>query len=248
MSGLFGVGGGVIVIPALSYIFMQYTTISSTDTMQMAVGTSLAIMILTAMSSLYAHHKRNSVNWVIFRSMMPGLMIGSVVGAMTAHFLSSATLRIIFGLFLIFVSYNLIINKRDHSVEKKLSALVFSLASFLIGVLSSLLGVGGGALIVPFLLHSQLDMRDAAGTSVACGLTVGIVATISFMLVGLSSGKHAEWSTGYIYWPAFLGVAIASTLVAPIGAMLAHRLPRELLKRVFGLFLLLMACDMLFFK
>src|SRR5579862_1938251 len=99
MSGLFGLGGGVIVIPALSYIFMRFTSIPSADTMQMAVGTSLAIMIFTAASALYAHHKRKSVNWVIFKMMMPGLMIGAVLGSIIAHFLSSNALKIIFGLF-----------------------------------------------------------------------------------------------------------------------------------------------------
>src|SRR5438445_13722411 len=121
MSGLFGVGGGVIVIPALSHVFMHYTSIPSTYTMHMAVGTSLSIMIFTAASALYAHHQRKSVNWAIFRYMLPGLMIGSVMGAMLAHFLSSATLKIIFGLFLIFVSYGLIINKRNRKAEKSLS-------------------------------------------------------------------------------------------------------------------------------
>lgn len=248
MSGLFGVGGGVVVIPALSNVFTHYTPIPQSYTMQMAVGTSLAIMIFTAMSALYAHHKRKVVRWDMFCDMLPGLIAGSVMGAIIAHFLPSALLKIIFGIFLVFVSFRMIVNKPNDETESRLSLTVIRMSSFVIGVLSSVLGVGGGTLLVPFLLRCQLDMRQATGTSVACGLAVGIVATTCFMFIGLSSIKHAEWSTGYIYWPAFLGVVIASTLLAPLGAALAHTLPKEFLKRVFGLFLLLMACDMLFFK
>jgi uncharacterized membrane protein YfcA len=248
MSGLFGVGGGVVVIPALSNVFTHYTTIPQSYTMQMAVGTSLAIMIFTATSALYAHHKRKVVRWDMFSYMLPGLIGGSVMGAIIAHFLPSSYLKIIFGVFLIFVSFKLITDKPSNENKAGLSLTIIRLSSLSIGVFSSVLGVGGGTLLVPFLLRCQLDMREATGTSVACGLAVGIAATISFMFIGLSSSKYVEWSTGYIYWPAFLGVVIASTLLAPIGAILAHTLPKEFLKRVFGLFLLLMACDMLFFK
>jgi len=248
MSGLFGVGGGVVVIPALSRVFMHYTTIPPAYNMQMAVGTSLAIMIFTAASALYAHHQRKSVQWGMFYSMVPGLIIGSVIGAIIAHFLPSFYLQIIFGVFLIFISFRLMINTPDDANQKGISLKIIRVSSVLIGAFSSLLGVGGGTLLIPFFLRCRLDMREAAGTSVACGLLIGIVATISFMVTGLSSTQHADWSTGYVYWPAFLGVAMASMLLAPLGAALAHQLPTALLKRIFGLFLFLMACDMLFFK
>jgi len=247
-SGLFGVGGGVVVIPALSKTFTYEASIPPFYNMQMTVGTSLAIMIFTAMSALYAHHKRKAVRWDLFRSMLPGLMAGSILGAIITHFLPSADLKIIFGVFLVFVGIRLIRSKPVNHHEKKLSLNVIRLSSLLIGILSSLLGVGGGTLLVPFLLRCKLDMREATGTSIACGLSIGIVATICFMLAGLSSVRHIAWSTGYIYWPAFAGIVIASVLLAPVGAILAHKLPKELLKKGFGWFLLVMACDMLFFK
>jgi len=179
---------------------------------------------------------------------LPGLIAGAVAGALIAHFLPSTVLQMIFGVFLVFVSVQLIRNKKTASHEKKLSKQIIRLSSFAIGMLSSLLGVGGGTLLVPFLLRCELDMREATGTSVACGLSVGIVATISFMVTGLYSMTPVPWSTGYIYWPAFAGVVVVSVLLAPLGAVLAHRLPKELLKKGFGWFLLAMACDMLFFK
>lgn len=247
-SGLFGIGGGVVVIPALSTVFAHYTTIPVSYSMQMAIGTSLAIMIFTAASALYAHHKRKAVRWDMFRDMLPGLMLGAVIGALIAHFLPSSFLKVIFGIFLVYVSFRLILDKKREINEKNQSLTFVRFSSLFIGIFSSLLGVGGGTLLVPFLLRCNLDMREATGTSIACGLSVGIVATISFMIAGLSTLQSVEGSTGYIYWPAFTGVVIASVLLAPVGAILAHRLPKELLKRSFGLFLLFMACDMLFFK
>ncbi|HSW69599.1 MAG TPA: sulfite exporter TauE/SafE family protein [Gammaproteobacteria bacterium] len=248
MSGLFGLGGGVIVIPALSAVFLHYTSIPREFSMQMAVGTSLAIMISTSLSALYAHHKRQAVRWDMFRLMLPGLMLGAMIGVLIVHYLPSSWLQIIFGLFLILVGLRMLFNHTYNTSETSLSLRLVRISSLLIGILSSILGVGGGTLIVPFLLRCQLDMRKATGTSIACGLSIGIVATLCFMITGFFSAQKASWSTGYIYWPAFLGVAVASTLLAPVGAILAHNLPKEILKRFFGLFLLLIACDMLFFK
>ncbi len=246
MSGLFGIGGGVIVIPALAAIFLHYAAIPQNAEMQMAVGTSLAIMIVTSLSALYAHYKREAVRWDIFFRMLPGLAIGAIIGAFIAHFLSSNILKIIFSGFLFIIGVRMALNRETHEGKKPVSSLVTQIAALLIGVLSSLLGIGGGVLLVPFLLYSQMDIRAATGTSIACGLSVGIVATICFMIAGLFTLIPVEWSTGYIYWPAFLGISVASALFAPLGAMLAHKLPKEFLKRIFGWFLLVMACDMLF--
>ncbi len=248
MSGLFGIGGGVVVIPALSMVFLHHADIPNQYLMQMAVGTSLAIMIITSLSALYAHHKRQTVRWFIAKLMLPGLIIGSIVGALIAHLLSSSFLQILFAIFLIIMGLRLLLLAQDPNVSGALPLWVVRSVSLFIGILSSLLGIGGGALIVPFLLRCQLDMREAAGTSVVCGLVIGIIATLSFMILGLFSRQSIAGSTGYIYWPAFFGVAVMSILFAPIGAILAHRLPTELLKRIFGVFLLLMACDMLWLK
>lgn len=245
LSGLFGVGGGVVVIPALSAVYLHYSAIPNEYVMQMAVGTSLAIIITTSLSSLYAHHKREAVRWSMFRLMLPGLVIGSILGAIAAHYLPSSYLQIIFGIFLLIIGFRMLLTRSRLNSDKSMSNFFVLIASILIGALSSLLGVGGGTLLVPFLLRSGMDMREATGTSVACGLSVGITATASFMVAGIFSLVPVPWSTGYIYWPAFFGVALSSTLFAPIGAMFAHTLPRDLLKSIFGLFLLLMACDML---
>ena len=197
---------------------------------------------------MYAHHKRQAVKWDIVRKMVPWLTIGAIVGAIIAYFLPSKFLQVLFSVFLVATSIKLLMPVSSNEKTKIISDRFFQVASLMIGILASILGVAGGTLLVPFLIYCQLDMREATGTSVACGLSIGIVATICFMLTGLFTQMHLPYSTGYIYWPAFLGISVASVLFAPIGASLAHTLPRDFLKRIFAVFLLIMAADMLFFK
>jgi uncharacterized membrane protein YfcA len=246
LAGLFGIGGGVIIIPALAGIFLHNSLIPPEYVMHMAVGTSLGTVVVTASSSMYAHHKRLSVVWPMVRKMAPGLLIGVIVGSMIAQFLPSSFLRVFFSLFLVFIALRMV-TKTPHESTKVLSEAVIRVGSFFMGVLSSILGVGGGVLMVPFFLHCHLDMRQATGTSVACGLAIGVVATICFLTAGLFAKVHLPQSTGYIYWPAFLGISAASILFAPFGVRLAHKLPREMLKKIFAVFLLMMAADMMFF-
>jgi uncharacterized membrane protein YfcA len=248
MAGLFGIGGGVVVIPALATMFMHHTEIPHMYIMQMAVGTSLATVVITGTSSMYAHHKHAAVIWPHVWKMLPGLMIGAVIGAAIAHFLPSNFLRIFFAVFLAITSVRMWIKQKTTDTKKPLPPSAVWLGSIVIGMLSSILGVGGGTLLVPFLMRSNLDMHKATGTSVACGIGVSLIATICFMITGLLAGIHLPYSTGYIYWPAFLGIAVASVLFAPFGANLAHKLPKEILKRIFAVFLLIMAVDMGFFS
>jgi uncharacterized membrane protein YfcA len=248
MSGLFGIGGGIIVIPALSALYLRQTIIPHEQIMQMAVGTSLAIMIATSSSALFAHHKRKSVDWSLVKLMLPGLMVGAILGALMASFISSEFLQILFGIFLLLIGFRMVWNKKTIELHHAVSTWVIRITSLFIGGLSSLLGVGGGILLVPFFLRCKLDMHQVAGTSIACGLAIGIVATSSFMLTGFFAARPVPGSTGYIYWPAFFGVAVASVLFAPLGAFLAHKLPANFLKRMLGVFLLLTACDMLWFS
>lgn len=247
MAGLFGIGGGIIIIPALATIFMHNVMMPSADVMQMAVGTSLATVIITATSAIYAHHKAKAVVWPLALMMVPGLAIGAVVGAIITQYLPSTYLRIIFSIFLAIVSFRMFLKETPINMELALTQSAIRIGSVIIGMLSSILGVGGGTLLVPFLLRCQLDMHKATGTSVACGLAVATVATICFMVTGWSSGVHMPWATGYIYWPAFFGIAVSSFLFAPLGAALGHRLPTRFLKRIFAIFLLIMSVDMMFY-
>lgn len=250
LSGLFGIGGGVIVVPALAAMFLYHTLIPEAYAMPVAIGTSLASMMVTSTAAMMAHQKTKSVRWNWVKSMLPGLMIGVVIGAVIARYLPSRYLSLFFGVFLMMISIRLFFEKSEvnNPSKKILSRRTEILSSSLIGILSSLLGVGGGTLLVPFFLRCQLEMHEATGTSVACAIAISIMATLCFMFLGGVGHLPMKWSTGYIYWPAFLGIAIASVLFAPLGVQLGRVLSTALLKRFFALFLLAIAADMLIFN
>jgi len=250
MSGMLGLGGGIVVVPALAALFLYNPDISAEIHMRMAIGTSLAIMIVTLGSSLYAHHKRGTVNWLMVKTVFPGLLVGIIIGMMLVCFLPSSFLSRIFSVFLLFIIIHMLFFDHDASEEYKLKTISSHLImgfSALIGMLSSLLGVGGGTMWVPFFLYCKLPMRDAVGTSVACGITAAVIATIGFISAGFFTDFNIPYSTSYIYWPAFLGVSMISIIFAPIGVFMAYKLSAVLLKYVFALFLFIMAIQMMFF-
>ncbi len=251
MSGMLGLGGGIVVVPALAALFLNNPDIPVTLHMRMAIGTSLAIMIVTLASSLYAHHERGTVNWRMVKIALPGLMVGIIAGTILVCFLPSSYLSRFFGIFLLVMTVRLLFFDRDteetEAATMVVSSKLVTWASALIGTLASLLGVGGGTMWVPFFLYCKLDMREAVGTSIACGMVVAVMATVGFMSAGLFTDLYVPLSTSYIYWPAFLGVAIMSVIFAPIGAVIAYKLSARLLKYAFALLLFVMAIQMMFF-
>jgi len=236
LSGLFGIGGGVVVVPALS----------SMMTMHVAVATSLAVMIMTSLSALYAHNKAKNIRWHLILPMIPGLIFSSLIGAAITRFLPITILHVFFSIFLILISWSLIFpQQKTFSHSKKISNLKLRIISVIVGMLSGILGVGGGALLAPIFLRSGLDLHEAAGTSVICGLTVGLTTTIGFVLVGLFENNLASIGSSYINFSAFFSVGIASVIAAPFGAKLSRLLPKKLSRKIFGIFLLLMSAEML---
>jgi uncharacterized protein len=244
LAGLLGLGGGVIVVPALAAVFTHYHLLPEDQVMLMAIGTSLSTIVVTFTASLFSHLEHDAVRWNFVRMMLPGLMIGVVAGALIAHDLPAHYLRIFFCIFLLVIAFRLIFAKNNEITASQPPRYVLFSVPIGIGMLSSVLGVGGGVILMPFLLRCQLNMRDATGTSVACGIGIGVMATLSFMLFGRTA-VDLPWSTGYIYWPAFLGVAAASVIFAPLGTRLAYRLPAEFLKRFLAVFLICIAIEML---
>lgn len=243
LAGMLGVGGGVIVVPALAAVF-HHLNIPQDAIMRMAIGTSLATIIVTLLSALRAQIKHAAVRWDWVKKLIPWLLIGVIIGATIANTLSSFVLQIFFSVFLIYVAYRLLFTNLEDKSKPRPSPLIIRAIATAIGMLSSVLGAGGGTMIIPFLLRCQVNLREATGTSVACSIGIAIVATISFMLLGFAS-VQLKWSTGYIYWPAFLGIGAASILFAPIGTAIAYRLPTSILKRILGVFLIIVAIDML---
>ena len=244
LAGLLGIGGGLVIVPALAILFVHQGFTADT-VMHFAVGTSLATIIPTSISSLLAHQRRGSVHWPVVRSMVPGLLPGALASAWLANQVSSTGLALVFGVFVLLVAVQLLIgvNPSPHRTLPGVAGL--GVTGAVIGLLSGLLGIGGGTLTVPFLLWNRVDIRLAVGTAATLGLPIAIAGTLGFIISGLDAPAPPGNNSGFIYWPAAAAVVLASVPAAPLGARLAHYLPRATLQRVFALLLVMIAVKML---
>ena len=242
LAGLFGVGGGAVIVPALLLLFGALN-LGGDWTAQLAVGTSLATIVGTGAASTLAHQRRGGVRWDIVWPLAPGIVVGALAGAVVAGWLPSAWLQRMFALFLAYVGTSLLLTRPAAVVVVLPLPGRGGLAGVGsgIGALSALVGIGGGTLTVPFLLRHGIAMRQAVGTSAACGLPIALAGALGFILSGWARSGLPALSSGFVYWPAVVAMLIASMPLAPLGARLAHTLPVALLKRLFGGLLLVMA-------
>ncbi|NNG12486.1 MAG: sulfite exporter TauE/SafE family protein [Halobacteria archaeon] len=236
LAGLLGIGGGLVIVPALAVIFVLQG-FPDNLLMHFALGTSLATIVPTSIASLLAHHRRGSVHWEAVRSLTPGIVLGALAGAWLAGQSSSTGLRVLFGCFEVLVALQLAFG-RQPGVHRELPG-VFGqeLAGVLIGAVSSLLGIGGGTLTVPYLRWNGVEIRAAIGTAATCGLPIALAGSAGYVIAGTGLEEAPGLNSGFIYWPALAGIVLASVPMAPLGAALAHRLPRRRLVRIFALVL-----------
>lgn len=243
LAGLLGVGGGVVIVPMLVYCF-TLQGIQADQIMHMALGTSLASIIFTSISSFMAHHKRGAVEWSIVRRIVPGILIGTFLGTFVAAKLSTGFLKGFFCVFLYLIATQMVLNKKPKgSRELPGSSGMFGVGS-VIGVVSALVGIGGGSLSVPFMIWCNVAAHRAIGTSAAIGFPIAIAGAIGYMVNSTHATGLPAYSVGYVYLPALLGIVVSSVLTAPLGVKLAHALPVDKLKRIFALFLYAVASKM----
>ncbi|WP_437879532.1 sulfite exporter TauE/SafE family protein [Pseudomonas sp. LRF_L74] len=236
LAGLFGVGGGLIIVPVLVYSFAAHGFSPEVLT-QLAVGTSLATIIFTSINAIREHHRRGAVNWQVFAWMSLGILFGCGVGALTAARIHGEILQKIIGVFAILVAIQMALDlkpKASHGLPGKPG---LAAAGGVIGWASAIFGIGGGSLTVPFLSWRSLPMQQAVATSSACGLPIAISGALSFIWVGWGDTRLPEWSLGFVYLPALVGIALTSVFFSRFGARLAHRLPPRVLKRLFAVLL-----------
>ena len=238
LAGMLGVGGGQIIVPGLIYVFYRQG-VSPEILMHVAIGTSLATIAFTSISAIYAHHRRGAVMWDVFAQFTPGILTGALVGAACADFLRSKTLMIIFGVVLIILAFQMMFEFNPKPSRSLPSGTSMSVTGAAIGWVSSLVGVGGGSMTVPFLVWCNQSIQTAVATGAACGFPLALAGTIGFAVAGWQESGQMAWSTGYIYWPACLGIVVTSMLFAPLGATLAHSLPTKAIKRFFSIFLII---------
>ncbi len=248
-AGLFGVGGGTIIVPLLFIVFTQMGY-SPDNIMHLALGTSLATIIVTSISSLMAHNKKGAVMWPVFKNLAPGLAIGCFLGAGIAGQISGLYLQLIVGVFLLWVAYKMFFGgkKQVASHANDVSNANYTnielpskpkqlAAGGVIGVASAIFGIGGGSLTVPYLTRYNVVMQKAVGTSAACGLPIAIAGALGYMVFGAQAQINVPNTIGFVHIYAFLGISVMSFFTAKVGAKVAHILSPQLLKRCFALLL-----------
>lgn len=244
LSGLFGVGGGLIIVPILSFVFASMA-FPEQHIMHMALGTSLATIIFTSISSAWAHHKNVNVDWLVVQRISTGIVLGTLLGAVLAASLQTFWLKVIFAIFVFAVATQLTLGLSPDAKRSLPGMLATNLIGTIIGILSSLVGIGGGTLSVPFLIYCNIVVKRAIGTSAAIGLPIAIAGTLGFIFQGSMANQLPAYSLGYVYLPAVIGIALMSTLIAPFGAKLAQHLPANMLKKAFAFLLYLISLKMI---
>ncbi|MEJ2638537.1 MAG: sulfite exporter TauE/SafE family protein [Desulfosarcinaceae bacterium] len=244
LAGLLGIGGGLVIVPLLVFCF-SLQGVAGTVIMHLALGTSLASIIFTAVSSSMAHHRRGAVHWDVVRRIVAGILLGTFLGTCLAARISTAVLKLLFVIFLYYVATQMIINRKPKPSRQLPGALGMFGIGNIIGAISSLVGIGGGSLSVPFMVWCNLSMHDAIGTASAIGFPIAIAGTVGYIVNGLGVADLPRLSLGYVYIPALLGIVCISVLTAPLGARLAHSLPVDRLKKIFALLLYVVATRML---
>ena len=243
-AGLLGVGGGGMVVPILTAIFLA-KGVSAENVVHLALGTSMATMVVTTFSSFRAHLSRKSVIWKVVRGMVAGIILGTFLATFIASYLSSFYLAIFFAMFMAYVSSQMFLNKKPQPNRELAGSTGMFLAGSAIGAVSAMVSIGGGALTVPYLTWQNVDIKKAIGTSAAIGFPISIAGTVGYLINGWTHKIPGEFTFGFIYLPAALFISATGFFTAPLGAKLSHKLPVSIVKKVFGVMLFGLSIKML---
>ena len=244
LAGLFGIGGGIIIIPTFFFIF-SYLGFAEGILAHMVLGSSLGVIIFSSISSTFSHNIKEAVDWKLIKVVAPSIIIGSALGGITAGLIESDTLQGLVALFLVVASVQLIFEFPPPPQNPQTNLIGPFIAGGGIGWLSGVFGIGGGIFSVPYFYHRGLKMMNAIGTSAACGIPIAISGSISYMIVGLNESNLPNYSIGYVYIPATIIVGAMSSLTAKFGVKIAHRMKQKKLRIAFALLVMIMALNLL---
>ena len=243
VAGLLGVGGGLIIVPVL-IVLLHANGLAAGMEPQLALGTSLASILFTSLSSVRAHHRHGAVEWPLVRRIAPGILLGTLAGAVLAAQMSAWVLKVFFIAFLFYAAFQMWLDFKPAPHRGLPGRTGTTLAGTVIGGVSSWVGIGGGTLSVPFMLWHNVPLHRAIATSAAIGFPIAIAGATGYVVGGWGASGLPGGSLGFVYLPALAGIVAGSVLTAPLGARTAHRLPVRPLKRIFALLLLVLALRM----
>ena len=243
MAGLFGIGGGGIMVPILTSLFLVQG-VSIENVVHLALGTSMASIIITSFSSMRAHNNKNNVSWKIVKAMSIGILTGTFLATFIASKISSIYLALFFMLFMAYISIQMFLNKKPNPHRNLAGRKGLFLAGNIIGAISALVSIGGGSLTVPYLTWSNIELKKAIGTSAAIGLPISIAGTLGYLINGWDNSSIENYTFGFVYLPAVFLISITSYFTAPYGATLATKLPVSKLKKLFAVLLAMLSIKM----
>lgn len=245
LAGLLGVGGGIVLVPAFFYAFTALGY-GSDQVMQICLATSLATIIVTSIRSVLAHHRKGAVDWDILKHWAPGIALGAIIGVVAASGLKSVVLQAIFGVLGLIIGAYLGLGKADWRLADQMpTGLKRAVLSPLLGFLSVLMGIGGGSFGVPLMTLHARPIHNAVATAAGFGLLIAVPSVAGFLLLPIAQDVRPPFTVGAVNLPAFALVVSMTLLTAPLGVRLAHAMDPKPLKRVFAVFLTLVALNML---
>ncbi|MFV0482321.1 MAG: sulfite exporter TauE/SafE family protein [Campylobacteraceae bacterium] len=247
LAGLLGIGGGAYMVPILTFLLVA-RGIPNESAMHIALGTSMASIVFTTLSSMLAQQKRGGVIWSVVWQMTPGVVLGVLVSSFVASKTNSFYLAIIFTVFMSYVAYTMFRNKKPKPTRTLLPPKWLFASGGGIGIIAGLVSIAGGALTVPFLIWQNIDVKKAIGTSSAVGFFLTIAGAIGYMVNGSLSQNLYElnYAVGYVYLPAVFFVSIVSFFTAKLGVRLVYTLPVGIIKKIFGLLSIALSLRMLY--
>ncbi|PMJ99092.1 sulfite exporter TauE/SafE family protein [Vibrio sp. 10N.261.55.A7] len=247
LAGLLGIGGGLVIVPVLSSILLHFEVLPANQVVVAAIATSLASILFTSTSSAIAHHKNGNVPWGIAPWIMMGVAFGALISGFMAALLPEKIVRIIFAVCVVLIALKMFLSsKSDAPKERKMpNKGLLTIFTTITGGLSAMIGIGGGALLVPLLTFFSLDMKKAIGCASACGIVIALFGSVGYISSGSSQFALEDGFAGFVYLPALLGIVCTSWFTAPLGAKSTQHLPVPTIKKIFAALLVVMAANML---
>lgn len=244
LAGLFGIGGGTVLVPILLWLY-EAQGLPDAHTMHLALGTGMSIILFTSLASLRKHHQHSAVDWQVVRRITPGILFGTVLGAFSAALFSPNFLMGLFALFIVFAAVQILLDLKPHAGRKLPGRAGMGLFGIFTGWLSCLVSIGGGTVVIPFLIWCNVPLQRAIGTAAAIGFPIAVGGTLGYGVIGMHIEALPAPHLGFIYLPALLWAGLATVITAPLGARTAHRMNVSLLRKLFALLLLGLATKLL---
>lgn len=244
LAGLLGIGGGLVIVPILSLILLHFDVLPPHQIVVAAIATSLASILFTSTSSAIAHHKNGNVPWELAPWIMTGVALGALVSGFMAALLPENVVRLVFAVSVALISLKMFFSGGESTTRSMPNKGVLTVLTTITGGLSAMIGIGGGALLVPLLTFFSVDIKKAIGCASACGIVIALFGSIGYISSGSPHFALQDGFAGFVYLPALLGIVCTSWFTAPLGAKATHHLPVATIKKIFAGLLLVMAANM----